>query len=208
MAINRAPSQTDSRAGWSSSPLAQMWFAVPVTDQIMPPNAYELFARVQQAAANTPYKVVPTEKGFDVELDVADATWFGLFNKAGLKHAFIHHVSIPETGTYSVTDDARTVEWIAGTPRISYEASREIGRIKKVSFNRTYAFNEEGEFGKVVDFKFNSEEGRALIDSAATDLGYRQVRGSIEKVGLFIGLGTLVLLVLMGVIIGAVILLR
>ncbi|NYI80357.1 hypothetical protein [Nocardioides panzhihuensis] len=179
-----------------------------MTDQIMPPNAYELFARVQQAAANTPYKVVPTEKGFDVELDVADATWFGLFNKAGLKHAFIHHVSIPETGTYSVTDDARTVEWIAGTPRISYEASREIGRIKKVSFNRTYAFNEEGEFSKVVDFKFNSEEGRALIDSAATDLGYRQVRGSIEKVGLFIGLGTLVLLVLMGVVIGAVILLR
>lgn len=185
-----------------------MWFAVPVTDQIMPPVAYELFARVQQAAADTPYRVVPTAKGFDVELDVADATWFGLFNKAGLKHAFVHHVSIPETGTYSVTDDARTVEWIAGTPRVSYEASREVGRIKKVSFNRTYAFNEQGEFGKVVDFTFNSEEGRALIESAATDLGYRQVRGAIEKVGLFIGLGTLVLLVLTGAIVGVVMLAR
>jgi hypothetical protein len=177
-----------------------------VTDQNMPPVAYELFARVQQAAVETPYKVVPTAKGFDVELDVADATWFGLFNKAGLKHAFIHHVSIPETGTYSVTDDARTVEWIAGTPRISFEASREVGRIKKVSFNRTYAFNEHGDFGKVVDFSFNSEEGRALIDSAATELGYRQVRGTIEKIGLIIGLGTLALLLLMGVVIGAVML--
>ena len=185
-----------------------MWFAVPVTDQIMPPIAYELFTRVQQAAADTPYKVVPTEKGFDVELDVADATWFGLFNKAGLKHAFIHHVSIPETGIYSVTDDARTVEWIAGTPRVSYEASREVGRIKKVSFNRTYAFNEQGEFGKVVDFKFNSEDGRALIESAAADLAYRQVRGSAEKVGLYVGLGTLALLVLMGIIVGVVMLVR
>ena len=177
-----------------------------VTDQRMPPVAYELFARVQQAAADTPYKVVPTAKGFDVELDVTGATWFGLFNKAGLKHAFVHHVSIPKTGTYSVTDDARKVEWIAGTRRISYEASREIGRIKKVSFNRTYAFNEHGEFGKVVDFTFNSEEGRALIDSAAADLGYQQARGSIEKVGLVVGLGSMVLLVLTGVIIGAVML--
>ncbi|OIJ25838.1 hypothetical protein [Nocardioides luteus] len=143
-----------------------------------------------------------------MELDVADSTWFGLFNKAGLKHAFIHHVSIPETGTYSVTDDARTVEWIAGTPRIPYEAGREVGRIKKVSFNRTYAFQEQGKFGKVIDFTFISEEGRALIDSAAADLGYRQVRGSIEKIGLLIGLGTLALLVLMGVIIGAVMLTR
>lgn len=185
-----------------------MWFAVPVTDQIMPPTAYELFARVQQAAEDTPYKVVPTTKGFDVELDVVDATWFGLFNKAGLKHAFTHHVSVPETGTYAVTDDARTVEWIAGTPRIAYETSREVGRIKKVSFNRTYAFNEQGEFGKVVDFTFNSEEGRALIDSAATEIGYRPVRGSIEKIGLFIGLGTLVLLVLMGVIVGVVMVTR
>jgi len=34
------------------------------------------------------------------------------------------------------------------------------------------------------------------------------MRGSIEKIGLFIGLGTLALLVLMGVIIGAVTLAR
>lgn len=174
----------------------------------MPPVAHELFARVQHAAADTPYKVVPTATGFDVALDVADSTWFGLFNKAGLKHAFVHHVAIPETGTYTVTDDARTVEWVAGTPRIAYEANREIGRIRKVSFNRTYAFNDQGEFGKVVDFTFNSEEGRSLIDSAATDLGYRHVRGSIEKIGLFIGLGTVALLVVMGAIIGAVTLAR
>jgi len=153
-AVNPGISDTFSAAALFLTARSHVVCCSPVTDQIMPPTAYELFDRVQQATTDTPYKVVPTATGFDVELDVADSTWFGLFNKAGLKHAFIHHVAIPETGTYSVTDDARTVEWIAGTPRISYEASREIGRIRKVSFNRAYAFNDQGKFGKVVDFTF------------------------------------------------------
>lgn len=141
-----------------------------------------------------------------MELDVADATWFDLVNKAGLKHAFIHHVSIPETDTYSVTDDARTVEWITGTPRISYKTRRKIGRVKKVSFNRTYAFNEQGELGKVWTLRSSPRRGRASIDSAARNLGYRQAQGSIEKFGLVIGLGTLALLALAGIIILAVML--
>lgn len=43
---------------------------------------------VAAAVEGTPYKVVPTKRGFDVELDVANAQWWGLLNRAGLQHRF------------------------------------------------------------------------------------------------------------------------
>jgi hypothetical protein len=167
----------------------------------MAPEGYELFRRVQQAAEGTPYVVTETEKGFDVTLDVVDAQWYGLFNKAGLKKLFTHHVSVPESGTYSITDDARTVEWVAGTPRTGATAERQIGRIKEVGFQKIWAFDEHGRFGKVADYSFSSEEGRELITGIADAMGLQQRRGAAEKAGLTVGLLTLALLAIGGVVV-------
>lgn len=78
---------------------------------------------VQQAAAGTPYVVSVTEGGFDVGLDIVDAQWFGLFNAAGLQKTYVHHVTMPTPGSYSITDDSRSVEWVAGTPRLGLTPS-------------------------------------------------------------------------------------
>jgi hypothetical protein len=162
----------------------------------------EFLAAVQQAAAGTPYAVTPTDGGFDVALNIVDAQWYGLFNKAGLSKAYTHHVSVPEDGTYSVTDDAREVEWVAGTPRVSATASRQVGRVKEFGVQKVWAFDENGQFGKVVDYRFNSEEGRDLITLIADNLGLKQERGTAEKIGLYVGLGTIAALVVCGIVIG------
>lgn len=152
-----------------------------------PPQAIALMQGVQQAAEGTPYVVTPTAEGFDVSLDVVDARWFGLFNKAGLRKVFVHHVSLPTPGTYTVTDDARSVEWVAGTPRVAATAERQHGRVVELGGQKVWAFDEHGRFGVQADYRFSSEEGRDLVAGVARQLGLEQRRGGAERVGLWFG---------------------
>lgn len=143
---------------------------------------------VRQAAAGTPYVVTATDAGFDVTLDIVDAQWFGLFDKAGLDKVYIHHVAVADDGTYTVTDDSRTVEWVAGVPRASASAERVYGRVKEFGVQKVWALDEHGRFGPVVGFRFNSEEGRDLVKGVAQQLGLKEKRGAAERTGLVFAL--------------------
>ncbi len=167
----------------------------------MPAHGYELFRRVQEAAAGTAYAVTETDRGFDVALDIVNAEWFGLFNRAGLSKTYIHHVAFPAPGAYSITDDARSVEWVAGSPRIGGSMERQVGRIKEVGTRKIYAFDDQGNFGKQVDYTFSSEEGRRLITGQAAQLGLEERRGAAEKIGLFFGLLAIGGLVVAGIVV-------
>jgi hypothetical protein len=54
----------------------------------------------------------------------------------------------------------------------------------------------------VVDYRFNSEEGRDLVTTVADHLGLRQERGTSEKIGLWVALLTVAGLVVCGIVIG------
>jgi hypothetical protein len=164
----------------------------------MPPAAYEFFRRMQEVTEGTPYVVTETDVGFDVTLDVVDAQWFGLYNLAGLQKVYLHHVAVPEPGVYSVTDDSRTVEWVAGAPTLG-SAERVYGRVKEFGAQKVWAFDARGDFGVQADYRFNSEEGRDLLTGVADQLGLEQRRGGAEKTGLVFaiigGVGALVAVV-------------
>lgn len=144
------------------------------------------FERVRQAAEGTPYDVTETEEGFDVKLDIVDAQWSGLFNKAGLKKVYTHHVKLADDGVFSVTDEWRSVEWVAGTPRVAASVEVNKGRVIEFSRQKVWAFDEHGNFGVQADYRFNSEEGRQLITSVAQQLELKQRRGTEERIGIFV----------------------
>jgi len=158
---------------------------------------------VRRASAGTPYTVVPTDDGFDLRLDLADAQWWGAFNRAGLRTSFTHEVRV-YGDRFVITDVARTVEWVAGSPRIAASAAVERGRIQRVGFQRTYALGDDLRPQKVVDHSFSSETGRRLIEDAAAEHGLRQAmpleqRIALAMAGLAVGgllVGGLVVLVL------------
>ena len=158
--------------------------------------AYEFQRAVEEAAAGTPYVVRATDAGFDVTLDIVDAQWFGILNKAGLQKVYTHHVAVPEAGAYTVTDESQTIEWVAGVPRTSGSAERVYGRVKEFGVQKVWAFDEHGRFGVQADYRFNSEEGRDLITGVAGQLGLTSQRGGAEKTGLIFavigGVGALV----------------
>jgi hypothetical protein len=149
----------------------------------VPAAAHEFFRRVQAVTEGTPYVVTETDEGFDVTLDIVDAQWFGLFNKASLEKVYVHHVAVPEPGTYTVTDDSRTLEWVAGAPTLG-SAERVYGRVKEFGVQKVWAFDARGDFGVHADYRFDSEEGRDLLTGVADQLGLEQRRGGAEKTGL------------------------
>jgi hypothetical protein len=166
----------------------------------MPPQGHELFRRVQQAAEGTPYAVEETDRGFDVTLNVVDAQWYGLFNKAGLEKVFIHHVAFPKDGVYTITDDSRSLDWVAGVPQLKASAERQYGRVIEFGAQKVWAFDERGRFGVQADYRFNSEEGRDLITGVADQVGLTLKRGGVEKGALYFGIAVAIGAVIVAVL--------
>ncbi|WP_114423441.1 hypothetical protein [Nocardioides houyundeii] len=161
--------------------------STPVTD--------EFVRRVRDTTEGTPYVVTRTSSGFDLSLDVADAQWFGLFNRAGLRKVFVHHVKVT-SDTFSITDDSTEIRWEAGHPKIAGSASRSMGRSIEFGHEKIWAIRDDGTVGRVVDYKFDSEEGRDLITLIGKDLGLAAKAGGAEKIGLYAALSVPVLIVL------------
>ena len=107
----------------------------------------EFDEKVRAAAEGTPYAVTETDDGFDVALDIVDAQWYGLLNKAGLHRTWTHHVKLDDDGAYSITDQSQTVEWVAGAPRIAGSIEVTKGRAIEFGKEKIWAFDEHGRFG-------------------------------------------------------------
>ena len=161
----------------------------------------EFLRKIRTSVEGTPYVVEETASGFDLTLDIVDAKWFGLYHKEGLHRVHTHQVEVLDDGTYSVTDDSRTVEWQAGVPTLSASVQRTRGRVWERSSEKVWALGEDLRFGPVVDYSFSSEEGRQLISAVADDLGLKERRGRDEKIGLYFailgGVGALVTVIVL-----------
>lgn len=159
---------------------------------------------VRQAAEGTPYAVSETAKGFDLHLDLADAQWFGILNAAGLDTGYTNHVHERSDGIYTIVDDFQRIEWVAGAPRTAASAERMRGRQIRFGAEKIWALGTDGRVGPVVDYRFDSEEGRQLISLVGERLGLESKRGIEERVGLTFaligGVGALVAVVVLVVL--------
>lgn len=165
-----------------------------------PADAQALYDRVRQAAAESPYVVTPTEKGFDLKVDIVNAKWWGALNRAELKKSFIHHVAVTDPRTYLITDDYVDIEWSGGVPSAHYSKEREVGRVYKKSFEVAYGFNENHRLEKIYSYTFDSEESRRLVKDAAKALGMKEKTPTTVRIGLAVGLGTIVALIIAGLV--------
>lgn len=166
----------------------------------------EFRAAVSHAAQGTPYVVTPTEGGFDVTLNIADAQWYGLFNKAGLTKVVTHHVSL-EGDRYEILDDSRELRWVAGVPSLHGSYVRQTGRVREFGFEKSWAFDEDGRFRKVVDYSFSTGEGLALIRGVAEQLGLTERQPASVKVAIGLAVFTLIALLVGGLAVAAYLLL-
>ena len=167
----------------------------------------ELLAAVQARAMGTPYVVEPTPQGFDVRLALEDPQWFGSFRERHLVQASIHHVRTNQaTLTCSIDDELRNLTWQAGSdgperPVLGAAVSVARGNIRSRSVRRTYSLGRAG-MTKTSEDTFDSSAGRDLVVDVAKALGWQLQRSLNERIGLYVGVTTIVLLILAGIVVG------
>ena len=112
------------------------------------------------------------------EWKIVDAQWYEIFAKAGIKRVFKVLMKFDVAkGEVRAVEEEWSVEWRAGTPRLELAASAFRGRKWEKSFETVYAFREDGSFGKIYDYRFDTSEiNDPLVEAAhAAGWGWRSV---------------------------------
>ena len=116
----------------------------------------------------------PEDADFVAEWRIADARWYEIFAKAGLKKTAQVLLRL-DAGRSEVraVDRGFDVEWRAGVPTLSFSAEAFRGQKVEVSFGKAWAFQEEDlRFGKVYDWRFNTRELKGPLQEVVANGGW------------------------------------
>jgi hypothetical protein len=107
------------------------------------------------------------------EWRIVDARWYEIFAKAGLARVFKVLMKFDAgQGEVRAVDQAWDVEWRAGVPTLSASAGWFRGQKWEKSFGTAYAFRENGRYGKVYDYRFDTDELKAPLEEAVRKAGW------------------------------------
>ena len=122
-----------------------------------------------------------TPEGVDLvaEWKIVDARWYEIFAKAGLERVFRVLMKFdPARGEVRTLDQAWDVEWRAGVPTLSLAAETFTGQRWERGFGTAYAFRENGRYGEVYDYRFDTDELKDPVKEVVrrAGWGWRPVR--------------------------------
>lgn len=152
----------------------------------IPPSGKNILVNKLLALNNDskPYQIVKgTESDLLAEWKIADATWYGIFNKNKLSTAYTAFLLIDET-RHSVRcyEEYRSLTWSAGTagpePLVHYRKSFFGGRILfKKTYGVGYGFRttDPRSAGKVYEYRFDVDEIRNPVIATVEANGWEWV---------------------------------
>jgi L-rhamnose mutarotase len=107
------------------------------------------------------------------EWKIVDAKWYEIFAKAGIQRVFKVLMKIDEAqGVVRSADQEWLVEWRAGVPDLSLAASGFKGQKWEKSFESVYAFREDGSWGEIYSYKFDTGEIKGPLKKAVGEAGW------------------------------------
>jgi len=125
---------------------------------------------------SAPFRVRDGEpEGVDLvaEWKIVDAQWYEIFAKAGIERTFKVMMKFDSgRGEVRAVDQAWLVEWRAGVPEVFLETAGFRGRSWEMSFEKAWAFREDGSYGKVYDYRFSTAEIKNPLIEAAHKAGW------------------------------------
>ena len=107
------------------------------------------------------------------EWRIVDAKWVEIFAKASLTKVSQTLMKFDEAaGEVRSVDRDWTVEWRVGVPSLALSAEAFRGQKTEISFGTAYAFTEDGGYGQVYNYRFNSKELKGPLQDAASANGW------------------------------------
>lgn len=107
------------------------------------------------------------------EWRIVDASWYEIFAKAGLsKVAKVLLRLDPDKTEVRSADEEYTLEWHAGVPQLSVAAKGFRGQQTSVQFGRSWAFTEQGTYGEVYNYHFDTKELKNPLQDVTTSSGW------------------------------------
>jgi hypothetical protein len=121
--------------------------------------------------------IVRSGKKEDVDLvaewRIVDAKWYEIFAKAGIKRVFKVLMKFDEDkGEVRAVDQEWDVEWEAGVPTLALKAEAFRGRKWEKSFESVHAFREDGSWGEIYSYRFDTSEIKGPLIEAAHKAGW------------------------------------
>lgn len=181
--------------------------AVPYCARV--PLATRLAALLGPRLADTPYRLADvTDDALTVRLDLADARWWGVLSRHGLRETYELTLRADAgDGTYTLTETSREVQWSGGmdgpVPRLGAVLRTATSTGTRWSWTRriVLGISDHGGVESVVNHAFSPSPVRAVLASAAKEAGLRPRRSGGDRFALVAalvggGLALLVVLVL------------
>jgi hypothetical protein len=125
-----------------------------------------------------PYQIKPAENtDFELTWKIADARWFGVFAKEGLKQTYRAYIYLDEAkSTVRLWQAVDSVEWVAGAPKVHFQKEFFRGKvIYQKSYGVQYGVKEDKSFGKVYEYRFDINDIVGPVRKAALDGGWEFV---------------------------------
>ena len=140
-------------------------------------SAEDVLARLMALNRPTaPYHIVDgRSENVDLiaEWKIVDAQWYEIFGKANLTKVFRIYLKLdPARREVRAMDREYTLQWRAGVPSLSVEASFFKGQKSSISFGTGYAFTETLAPGQVYKYKFNTNELKKPIQETVAACGW------------------------------------
>lgn len=107
------------------------------------------------------------------EWRVVDAKWYEVFAKAGIKKVFKVLMRFDEAnGEVRAVDEQWEIEWRAGLPTLTASGSATRGHKWEKSFEMVYAFREDGSYGEIYNYRFDTDEIKKPLREAVLAAGW------------------------------------
>ncbi len=123
-----------------------------------------------------PFQIIDGKsEGVDLigQWKIVDARWQAIFAKANLTKVFRIYLKLDASkNEVRAKDQEYSVEWRAGVPGLSAAVSSFQGQQVSVEFGAAYAFTENGELGRVYNYRFNTGEIKKPIQDVILACGW------------------------------------
>lgn len=114
--------------------------------------------------------------------NIVDAKWIEIFAKAGMKEHYELTITLNEKN-HEVKYNERqgSVTWRAGTPEVSFSASKFSGKTIQFHKSTRYGIKEDMSIGKIYEFDFNTKKVKDPIFEVIETSGWKIKKGFLAK---------------------------